>query len=248
MRYRILQKPVVHEIVGHLAAGEHIAIETRAVERGDGEGVDYLALDDILLPFRDELERSSRVENEIFEGRLAAATHPWFSAIPVEVLDDPGFWRYLAVKHFWWFTAWREADPIAGGKSEKYVDATLPAEQIPLRLYLRAKSIDKDGDVSLAGEIPSSTDFWRSHIVRVRVSSARPLARAFATKKRDGRGARELSTDKVRKVARRVNRAWTNILLDLYDEDEAHRMIEEIMDQTLNGDVENESAGSDPSD
>jgi hypothetical protein len=149
----------------------------------------------------------------------------------VEILDDPSFWRYLALRHFWWFISWREAEPISNGNYHNLVDARFTAEQIPLRLYLRAKAIDDDSDVALAGELPKSTDFWRSHITRVRVGTAPTVARAFAEAKRDEKKLTQpLNTSTLREVAKRVNRMWSNVRLDLYDKDEARRFISEMIE------------------
>lgn len=167
----------------------------------------------------------------MFEGRLAAALYGWFDSVPIEVLDDPGFWRYLSLRHFWWFIQWREADPIAKGNFANLVDATLPAEQIPLRLYLRAKSVAVDLDASLAGQIPKSTDFWRSHITRVRIASAPRMARSFAIAKRDEAVLGELlRTERIRRVAKRVNRMWSNVRLDVYDDKESSVLMTEIIE------------------
>jgi len=228
MRYRALTVGQVHDIVEVLATGERYGVDAVALERGEGDTPDEEALTAILAEFGAELEKGDFGDGEIFEGRFAAALHPWFSSIPTEVLDDPGFWRYLAVRHFWWYTAHREAGPISEGNFKNLVDGTRPAEQIPLRMYLRTKSIDVDGDVALAGEIPKSTDFWRSHITRVRVGTAPVVARTFAEAKRDDTEGR-LKTDPLRRVARRLNRTWANTNLDVYEDEDAAALIAEII-------------------
>lgn len=230
MRYRALSVAHVHEIVGHLVAGEHVAVDVKAVERGDGEVCDLEPLAKVIAVFQNELTLQPPHDVEVFEGRLAAAVHPLFHRLPVEVLDDPGFWRYVSVKYFWWYISWREAKPIAAGNFKNLVDATLPAEQIPLRMYLRTKAIERDGDVTLAGQLEKSTDFWRSHITRVRLASAPVVARAFAEAKRDDRAIGRLTTDPLRRVARRLNRTWANINLDLYSKEEAEKLVAETIE------------------
>lgn len=230
MRYRALTVGQVHDIVEVLATGERFGIDAVALERGDGEPLDESGLLAIIAEFVPALEGGAIGDTEVFEGQLAAALHPWFSSVPIEVLDDPGFWRYLAVKHFWWYTSHRESGPISEGNFTNLVDGTRPAEQIPLRLYLRTRAVDVDGDVDLAGEIPKSTDFWRSHITRVRVGSAPNVARGFAVAKRDDAEGR-LKTDSLRRVARRLNRTWANTNLDLYDDHDAAALIREIIDE-----------------
>jgi len=231
MRYRVLSIAQSHEIVEILVAGGDFGVDAVALERGDGEQLDVGPLLSIVAAFEERIsECGSSVDTEQFEGQLAAALHPWFSSIPIEVLDDPGLWRYLALKHFWWFTAHRESEPILRGNFKNLVDATLPAEQIPLRLYLRTRAIDVDGDVDLAGALPHSTDFWRSHINRVRLGSAPIVARALAEAKlADTKG--RLSTNPLRRVARRLNRTWANTNLDIYDQDDALHLIQEAIER-----------------
>jgi hypothetical protein len=230
VRYRTLSIADVHDIAETAITGEHVATDHRVVERGDGDAADLTDLDKVIDAFRSELESTPPKDNELFEGRLAAAVYPYFSGIPVEVLDDPGFWRYLAASRFMWFIRWREADPISNGNFKNLVDLSKPAEQIPFRLYLRAKAVDVDGDVAIAGQIPRSTDFWRSHITRVRVSTAPRVARSFAEAKRDDTSGR-LTTSRLRAAAKRVNRAWTNVSLDLYDSQEAAEFIAEVINE-----------------
>lgn len=230
MRYRALTVGQVHDIVEVLATGERFGVDAVALERGDGELLNEAALLEILAEFTSALEGGDIGDGEMFEGRIAAALHPWFSAIPIEVLDDPGFWRYLAVRHFWWYTSRRESGPISEGNYKNLVDATRPAEQVPLRMYLRTRAVDVDGDVALAGEIPKSTDFWRSHITRVRVGSAPRVARTFAEAKRDDRKGK-LKTDPLRRVARRLNRTWANTNLDVYGDEDASALINEIIEE-----------------
>ena len=231
MRYRTLGKAISQQMAADLVADRHVSIDAKAGSEGTGDDVDEESLIEILRYYRTELETNPPKDNELFEGRMAAALFGWFDSLPVEVLDDPGFWRYVSLRHFWWFIEWREAEPIAKGNFNNLVDATLPAEHVPLRLYLRAKAIADGEDASLAGEIPKSTDFWRSHITRVRVASAPGMARAFAEMKRDEKSLDSpLKTERLRRVAKRVNRMWSNVRLDMYDSAESKKLMKEIVE------------------
>ena len=232
MRYRALTAAQSHEIVDVLSQGNNFGVKSVALERGDGELFDEDLLQSLLEPFKSEMSRGDYGDAEKFEGKLAEALHDLFKSVPVEVLDDRAFWRYLAVEHFWWYTSVRESEPIAKGNYRNLVDVSLPAEQIPFRLFLRTKAVDVDGDVAIAGEIAASTDFWRSHITRVRVSSAPRVARAFSIAKRDD-ATGKLNTTGVRKVARRLNRAWANTNLDTYSEEDAQIFLNELIDEDL---------------
>lgn len=231
MRYRTLGKALSQQMAADLIAGKHLSVEAKAGSEGTGPVLDEEALVQFLGSYREQIDSGGVEDNEVFEGSLAAALFPWFDSIPIEVLDDPGFWRFLAIRHFWWFIEWREADPIAKGNFMNLVDATLPAEHIPLRLYLRAKAVAEGNDASLAGQIPRSTDFWRSHITRVRLASAPMMARAFAEMKRDEKSlSAPLKTERLRRVAKRVNRMWSNVRLDMYDSVESKNLMNEIVE------------------
>jgi hypothetical protein len=227
MRYPTLNHASVTSIAALLVDGENVSIDAQADWSGSGESVDLSALEAITAAANADLmqlllDGKVSADKEPFEGRLAAEIFPVLDALLVEVLDDPGFWRYVAVRYFWWFIAWREKDPIAHGNVGTYIDAKRNTEQIPLRLYLRAKAVG--GDSHLCQAIPKSVDFWRSHVIRVRTGSAEPLSRAFAT----AQAADRMKTDPLRSYARRLNRQWTNVLLGMYDQGEADALIEEL--------------------
>lgn len=230
MRYPTLTVGHVEEIVGGLISGSNPSCDTSAVWRGDGETIDFDVLDEILDKLRLELETigtdpSLTGDKEPFEGAVAVAIFSFLDGLPVEVLDDPGFWRYLSVSRFWWFIQWREADAIGRGNVATYTNGRRNTEHIPLRLYLRVKAIAATGDVALAKDLQKCTDFWRSHVIRVRTATAAPLAAAFA-EMQNGEG--RLPTSKLRPYARRLNRTWTNVQLGLYQQDRARAMIEEL--------------------
>lgn len=230
MRYPTLTVGHVEEIVSGLINGSNPSCDASAVWRGDAETIDFDPLDEILDQLKLDLESigtdpSLTVDKEPFEGRVAVAVYPYLDGLPTEVLDDPGFWRYLSASRFWWFIQWREADPISRGNVGTYTDGRRNTEHIPLRLYLRAKAIAATGDLSLVQDLHKCADFWRSHVIRVRTATAAPLAAAFA-EMQNGEG--RLPTAKLRSYARRLNRTWTNVQLGLYEQDRARAMIEEL--------------------
>jgi hypothetical protein len=229
MRYPTLTLARSKELVDELVAGSDPAIDGVVTWRGDGESIDLEALDIALDEMQDRLDEIGAdptlvADKEPFEGELALAIHGFLEAVPVEVLDDPGFWRYLALSRFWWFIAWREAGPIAAGNAATYTDARRNTEQIPLRLYLRVKAVAAQNP-ELAKSLVKCTDFWRSHVIRVRTSTAPALAAAFAEMQH---GKQRLATTPLRTYARRLNRTWTNVHLGLYDAHQAAELVEEL--------------------
>ena len=231
MKYRVVSAAQSHEIAAHLVAGHAYGIDAVAAIRGEGQEIDYASLEVLCSAFEEEVEEDPLDDVDLIEGRFAVLAYPWFSSIQIEILDDPGFWRYISLKYFWWFISVREATPISNGNVNSLVDAALPAEQIPLRMFLRAKAVDVDGDASLAGQLSHSADFWRSHVKRVRLGSAPAVSRKFAEAKLNDAG-KLLTTNPLRRVARQLNRTWANTNLDLYSEDDAQMLIEEFVRNT----------------
>jgi hypothetical protein len=227
MRYPTLGHARMVALVEVLLAGESVSVDAQADWVGVGESINLSPLEVTVQAASEDLQRiiesgKTSSDKEPFEGRLAAEIFPHLDALPLGVKDDPGFWRYLAVRYFWWFTIWREEEPIANGNVGTYIDAKKNTEQIPLRLYLRAKAVG--GDSHLCQGIPQSADFWRSHVIRVRTGSAETLATAFARTQEKER----MSTGPLRSYARRLNRHWTNVLLGMYDISESENLIQEL--------------------
>jgi len=227
MRYPTIGAPQVMDIAEMLLRGSAVHVDDLCTWRGDGVSLDLRDLDAVVTAAEEDLrrlvqEQDPSTDREPFEGRLAAGIFHHLESVPPEVLDDKGFWRYLAVSRFWWFISWRESERLARGSIKPYLDVSQTAEQIPLRLYLRAKAVG--GDVQLCQSIPKSTDFWRSHLIRVRTGSAPHLGRAFARMQTETR----LPTEDLRGLARQLNRTWSNVVLVAYSAEEAAALIEEL--------------------
>ena len=92
------------------------------------------------------------------------------------------------------------------------------------RMYLRMAALGGSQHVALAACLPQATDFWRSHVLRVRTGCAPALVRAMVEGQRNAR----LRTDDLREFAKRVNRTWSNVLLDLYTQEEAVELLTEL--------------------
>lgn len=212
------------ELARQLHEGFHPAIDHLVDWIGSGESLE-------LGPFvalGSELSAETRMRTEkdpdVFEGEVAGRLYDALKSIPVYVLDDRGFWRYLSLRYFWEFINWRERKPFEKGNYLKYIDASENTESVLPRMYLRAQALAGTGGEGLAGSIPHAGDFWRSHVIRVRTGSAPKIARAFAAKQMASR----LTTDPLRETAKRLNRTWTNVLLYLYDEAEAEELLDQL--------------------
>lgn len=175
------------------------------------------------------LSSAEKNDRDLFEGRVSGLVHAELSGTPVLVLDDPAFWRYLSFAHFWDLIVWRESAAFAKGDLAtlmKYLDGNNVTESVLTRMYIRGQIALEHGGYELAWSVPGGTDFWRSHVLRVRVGTAPVLAREFVRAQSTDR----MSTDDLRQYARRLNRLGTNLVLPALGEADAGDLIGELRD------------------
>jgi hypothetical protein len=226
MRYPSIPAALVRERLDDLTSGKLTDMSDLATPSGDGADVDLAALEAAIDEIRGALDEhraggGDGLDADQFEGRMAGVLHRALKDLAVEVLDDPAFWAYIAVGRLWFFVRWRE-DP-ADRKTETYhvyVDGTKADACVPLRMFLRAQAVEVDGEYSLASAIPAGTDFWRSHVLRVRTGGKSALARAVAIEQRD----RRMTVDTVRAYAKRINRRWSNQVIHVLDEQDCEEI------------------------
>lgn len=225
MRYPILTRSKTEALSRRCIAGEVPNWELERDWVGSGQEVDLTSLRKVLDEAHQNLEAERLRVPEQLEGHLAGEVHQALRDLPIETLDDPGFWRYLSLANFWWFVAIREAPAIKRGNVMTYVDGG--KECVPFRMFVRAQAVRVDDDYELAGALPKSADFWRSHILRVKTGTSPPLARAFARLQIE----KSMVSDDVRPFAKRINRLWTNIVFHDWTDEEADRLLAELFDE-----------------
>lgn len=231
MRYPTLSSAATAEHAALLLAGDEPDPTAHMVVQGTGPelALESLAvLGESLLAEATDLDRSSgRVDRDRFEGSASGRLHALVSDLPIAVLDDPGFWAYLTLVHFWGFVTWREASAFASndpGRYLRYIDGRSTTECVLTRMALRARICAIGADCSLASAIPFGADFWRSHVLRVAVSGAPAIARAYARQQAENR----MATEELREFARTLNRVTTNIVPQLLDDDDALALVNEL--------------------
>ena len=227
MKYWIVTRSDCRRIAERKMQGVHLDIEQYVHPQGDGEEVDYERIQQASLRIDQNLDMprpESSKDKDHLEGRAAPILYEALEGIEVSVLDDPGFWRYLSLRYFWGFIEWREKKAFAKGNYLKYIDGDESTECVLTRMYLRVQALGGSEYGHLASDISRSTDFWRSHVIRVRTGTSPELTRAFVKKQRDDR----LKTDDLREFAKSLNRTWTNLLLNIYDDEEAEGLFKEL--------------------
>lgn len=228
MRYPTIQRTKADELARRLSAGENPAISTAISWVGTGEDVDLDPLNEATKMMQERcgelMGADPDVSPEELEGLLVGDLHLALRDMPIEALDDPGFWRFVSLDKMWWFISMRESQPISRGNHLTYIDGLKPSECVPLRMFLRAQAVQDGDDYSLAASMKRAADFWRSHIIRVRTGAAPPLARSFTRLQKDVR----MPTAELRPFARRVNRLWTNVVMERLDDSEADEVMRSL--------------------
>jgi hypothetical protein len=174
-------------------------------------------------------DEGATLDRDAVEGQLAIKVYQALdpARVPLEALDDPGFWRFVGLRHLWRFIVWREPALIPGAewsKVARYVDGTKASECVALRMFVRASICHEAGSLELSDAVERGTDFWRSHLVRVGTGAVPPLAAAFIKAQAND----HLAADPVRAVAKRLNRTRANVLMFHYDSGEAEELVREL--------------------
>lgn len=229
----IVKYPTVKEKTGLELAKQFLSSSWRSLEpdevtwSGSGERLVLSSIEEAatrVSQMLDDLRSDGgSTDRDLLEGGATVPIHSALRDVDVVTLDDPGFWQYLALQHFWDFTCWREDEAFASGdpvKYLRYVDGAHPTECVVRRTFLRGQAVGGEDGYPLAS-IEKATDFWRSHVIRVSLGSSPTLTQAFASSHREDR----LAWEELRQVARRLNRQVTNVVLPMVDADEASNMV-----------------------
>ncbi len=217
-----------------LSTGRRPLVEAEVVWTSKGPRIDLAparGLSAEIPALISEFEESTDSDRDMLEGEVSGRLHSVLHELPVMTLDDPAFWRFLSFEFFWPLVMWREHKTFEAGepgKYMKYLDGNNVTECVLTRMFLRGQiSRQPDDDYGLATAVPEATDFWRSHILRVRTGSVPPLAKALI----EEQAARRMSTDPLRAYARRLNRLGSNLVLPAIGDEQAVAIIEELREE-----------------
>ena len=181
-----------------------------------------------------------RSDVDQIEGELSVKVYQALKDRPIDILDDPGFWRFLSVSQFAEFICWRESKALSKENNiNKYFTARNNADSLPLRMFLRGQIAVESGNDKIAGLVPKATDLWRSHIVRVSTGYSRDLSRALV----ESQDTNHVATRILRDLARRINRRWSNFNMLLLDSEETKDLVNNLRVESL-GDRNSDSDDS----
>jgi hypothetical protein len=221
MQYPVVPREAITEHLPRLLGSAVPDLRFACEQRGTGQGLDVSALEARLAPIALSASRhdegTSVGDRDQLEGSMSVLLFEAVQGLPLSVLDDPGFWAYLATGCLWPFVRLRE--PPESRNPDRYllyIDGRSNTECVPLRMYLRARALARADSLSAAGAIPDAVDFWRSHVIRVKTGSHPGMVRAVVNEQ----VADRMNTDPVRQYAKRINRRWSNQVLYLLNDAE----------------------------
>ncbi|MXZ30105.1 MAG: hypothetical protein F4078_06445 [Acidimicrobiia bacterium] len=213
--------------------------------RGEGAEFDPLGLESARSDIERVIQAATHdmdgLDQDQIEGRAAVLLHRALSesSATVPMLDDPAFWRYVALAHLWNFAAWRESKAFSSAAGEEaeglspekfkvYVDGKRFTECVPARMWLRVNMLG-GRDEHLASAVREGTDFWRSHILRVRLGEHPAIVRAMV--RRQANEATRLATSPLRGLVKELTRTFNNLVPSVLEDEAADRLVAEIWDK-----------------
>ena len=209
--------------------------ESKIQFAGCGDEIDKSPIRQANYELEQLMRESSRKNLDKTEGEASVILYKGINSalglkdepLSLGVLDDPGFWRYLSLVWFWKFAQWRQWEPPQKFDESKhlvYIDGEKAYECVVSRMYLRVASLGGLEYSELASCLDGATDFWRSHLLRVRTSSVPSLTRAFVRFQRD----MKLNTTAIRAFAKKLNQAWANFEFIIFSDDEASEFLDNL--------------------
>lgn len=226
MKYRSLSQSDSETLREAVLANEDLNVDELGQEVGDGDLLDLTSVRELCAQAIARCESVGSPEQVELE--YSGALYLILRAVPVEVRDDPGFWRWITATALLPFLKLRESK---GGKilgREAIGAGTNRSDILACRMFLRAQVARKvlpDGKLnfSMLTELgPKHHDFWQSHIVRVSTGSEPNLAQALITSHLKD----HIQTSDLREFVRdRINKSKTTIATYLMSDDEATSFI-----------------------
>lgn len=235
MQYPTISVHSYQRYINELREGSPLENRPEAVLRGQGEEP-FLRVRAELLRILDEWKKSlksigdSSAKKEELEAKLSGEVFRVLEDLPVTLLTDSDFWRYLSCEYFFQFTLWRDGEGCAlasfGASS-----SSVSFDCVPFRMFNRgliAFTISDDMNDLDYAEIPG-TDLWRSHILRVLTSYSASMTQVIL----DYFEAGKLPTAVVREVAKRLRKARANVVFEVLDYHEAELIIKREIEKSL---------------
>ena len=234
MRYPILTTTDASIYFINKRAGTPVELDRLVKVRGEGSELPQEFVNDLVSDVAGIKSRfpeglKSAKNANAFEALAARAIHARV-AVSVEILADPDFWLWLAAVHFSDIVEWRYGNPPLGTAAANY-GVGARSENLLYRLWLRAELVlDDQGNDRYHLCDHGQIDFYRSHLFRQGYANARNFARALLRfQYPDKADATQpfLKVDRIRELVKRLRRVRSNLFVEILDEAECRKVIEE---------------------
>ncbi|GAA5003684.1 hypothetical protein FNZ56_07800 [Pseudoluteimonas lycopersici] len=238
MRYPILTTTDASIFFINKRAGTPVELDRLVKTRGEGPEICQKFVNELVAELASIKSRfpeglKSAKSANAFEA-LAARTIHSRVAVGVDILADPDFWLWLAAVHFSDIVEWRYGNPKGGTGAANY-GVGARSENLLYRLWLRAELVlDEEATDRYHLCDHGQIDFYRSHLFRQGYANARNFARALIRfQYPDKADATQpfLKVDQIRELVKRLRRLRTNLFMEILDEVECRKVIDEEIDR-----------------
>jgi hypothetical protein len=230
-QYPILTSVKAGKLLEHLRRGEDCTPSDFIEYRQCDEPIDLTQiaslrkiLEKIKGEFPKELGLRSQ-EGGAFEAKGSEHIHKFFQSFPSQATDDPDFWKYICVIHFRDFVEWRHG---GGDREANLANYGISAERrnLFLRMFYRAAvSLDPSSDDPYHLSKLGDEDLWKSHFGAVKIGNSPQVVKAFLKTVYPKNDKAVLKTKEVRSLAKNLTRLRSNVILELYDEASAVKLL-----------------------
>jgi hypothetical protein len=229
MSYPILSRQKAMEYVGARRSGALQDCPPESDTRGGDDDCFDLVIEETLQAVVDRWEglnpqSIAKGDKDGVAGQLSVVLYEGLRELPGSVLSDGDFWRYCAA-FLYNVVEWRmgaNCQLTNYGAASDSVRDCLPHDMFQ-RAYIAHTGGTACGDADpFALAKLSSSDVWRSHVLRVQTGNAPLVAHELLMDVQAGK----LKTDLVREVAKRLKRARANVIFEVLDQAQARELID----------------------
>lgn len=234
MRYPVLERNKAQQLIDARRAKEHHEEEAFVDTRGEGSDFD----DAFIHPLKERLEALRKTfppqlaakspEGGRFEAEACSLVHQAIPHAFGSAISDSDFWRYLAVIHFSDLVEWRHGTKENPAHMNNYGIGNTKRNLL-FRMWVRAEiAYDEGSSEPYRLARFGDKDLWESHIIAVRTGNARATVRSLMKYlyPEELNGKCRLKIIEVRQLAKRLTRLRANVLLEIYDEQQALALVQ----------------------
>jgi hypothetical protein len=207
----------------------------------EGSGIDITKnllekLRDSLVELRESDTRFNKVLDnkdrnfDVYEGLAAAVAHQVLRDLPVEVLVNESFWRYIANTYLFELIAWRH--PTLGNNNFGLEGGRQFLRCFPYRIFIRgdiAHRRSRGENYDLAHLDGIGQDQWASHVIAQNYSCHPELISTLLAEFKNLRSRKVKHPLKIdRQIAKDLKRAKSVITFEYFDESSISDCLEPI--------------------